>query len=143
MEREYLHVLACKDRPDFYDISKIGVSRSVYKTFTVHCDMEPLPIVMYFFRCFALSFLLSARSLAAKDFYSLSALDIHGNDVSLEKYRGKVILSCSLCCIYLMVFFKKSRLLFHVVLNSAKGRFKSYTTIQGFSTNNLVCVGTI
>ena len=54
--------------------------------------MELVPIVMYFFRCFALSLslVLSVRSLAAEDFYSLRAVDIHGNDVSLEAYRGKV-----------------------------------------------------
>lgn len=31
-----------------------------------------------------------ARIATAGDFYSLSALDIHGNEVSLEQYRGKV-----------------------------------------------------
>lgn len=40
----------------------------------------------------ALCLLASSLSLsrAAGDFYSLSAVDITGNDVQMERYRGKV-----------------------------------------------------
>lgn len=35
--------------------------------------------------------LLSVLALASADLYSLTAVDIHGKNVSLSQYRGKVV----------------------------------------------------
>lgn len=45
---------------------------------------------MYLVYFLAVLIAVSASSGGAEDFYSLNAVDIHGNDVSLETYRGKV-----------------------------------------------------
>lgn len=35
---------------------------------------------------------------AAKTFYEFSAFDIDGNNVSMEKYKGKVVLVVNVAC---------------------------------------------
>lgn len=42
------------------------------------------------FRCFFLLVIVVSTSILGEDLYSFTVKDADGNDISLEKYRGKV-----------------------------------------------------
>ena len=72
----------------------------------MQCPLSPsfplLPsVVSSFVRSFVRSPSLQAvqtRTMAAGSFYELSAKDIDGNDVSFEKFKGKVVLVTNVAC---------------------------------------------